>query len=72
MITHKERRIQEKRRLNLKIWKALNIEKVVKTFGLASVRSSIGNWLRSQSDLAKAERMKIELEKKLAEINAKL
>lgn len=54
------------------IWKSLNIERTVKVFGYAEVKSAVSQWLNLQRSRASLEKKKAELEKELKEVSKKL
>lgn len=72
MKTTREKRIEDNRKYNKKIWKSLRIEVAIKTYGFDNVKSAISQWLNYQRENAKLLREKRALESKLAEIEKKI
>lgn len=72
MKTNNQKREDSKKKINHKIWKDLNIEKVVKTHGFEQTKTAISKWLTYQRENAKLLKQRRELESKLADINSKL
>ena len=60
------------RKLNRQVWKSLGIERGIKKYGFASVKSALNSWLNYQRENAKLLKEKRALENKLAEIERKL
>lgn len=72
MKTFREKKIDEAKKLNHKIWKSMKIEEAVNSYGLEQVKKSVTKWLTYQRENAKLLREKRALESKLAEINNKI
>lgn len=70
--TYREKKAEIARKSNHKIWKLLNIEKVVKVHGFEATKRAIGKWLEYQRTNAKLLKEKRALEQKLNEIEGKL
>lgn len=72
MKTYREKK-QEKALLEVKkVWKALRIDAVVKSYGIPAVRHALTKWVEYQRKNATLLKKKSDLEKELAEINKKI
>lgn len=72
MKTKLEKRMDENRKRNRELWKAMRIENTVKVYGFNAVKASLTAWLNYQRENAKLLKEKRELENKLKEIEKKL
>lgn len=72
MKSYRDKKNEDAKKLNNKIWKALNIEKVIKDYGFKDVKMSLSKWIKYQQENAKLLKEKRTLEDKLAEIASKL
>ena len=72
MKTKLEKRLEASKKLNREIWKSLRIDQAITTYGFATVKSALNNWIYYQRKNAKLLKEQRQLELKLAEIKKKL
>lgn len=72
MKSYRDRKNEEQKKINHKIWSFLNIEKAIKKFGFPSVKLSLNKWIKYQQENSRLLKDKRILEGKLSEINNKL